>query len=310
MTPVQPTRVVLTGATGFLGGRVMHALVRDGVSVTAVLRANSDASRLQGAGTAVTVVRVGATDQRSLEAAFAAGPVKAIVHLATAYGRREGPLEIIDANLALPARLLEMAVAAGAAYFINADTFYTSRMVLSAGLAEYVRSKEEFRRHAMRVARSRAIRFVNVRIEHMYGPGDDQQKFIPRLLADLLSHRPEIALTEGGQRRDFVYVDDVAEAFAAIVSHGARLPAPIANIEVGSGSTLRLREMVELAHALCESRSELRFGAVPYREEELMESVADLTAIGQLGWSPQVSLRDGLANAIAMLRAIGAGNTA
>jgi nucleoside-diphosphate-sugar epimerase len=297
------TRVVLTGATGFLGRHVVRALLGQGVAVTVVVRECSDVTHLNELGGELSVIRWAVEDARSLEGAFSGGHVDAVLHLATAYGRNgESEAEIVCANEILPMRLLEAATAANATLFLNADTFYSSRTVFEHGLAQHVHSKERLRARVADFAVERAIRVANVRIEHMYGPRDHPRKFITQLLGDLIAHKPLIPLTAGEQRRDFVYVDDVARAFTTLVAHRAQLPASFADFQVGVGSAVRLREMVELAHELCGSRSELRFGAIPYRERELMVSAADTRELQRLGWTAQIPLRDGLARAIAAMR--------
>jgi nucleoside-diphosphate-sugar epimerase len=61
--------------------------------------------------------------------------------------------------------------------------------------------------------------------------------------------------------------------------------------------------MVRLARELTGAATELRFGALPYRSGELMRSVADTRLLRELGWKPEVSLRDGLARTIEAAKA-------
>lgn len=72
------------------------------------------------------------------------------------------------------------------------------------------------------------------------------------------------------------------------------MEAPVADIPVGSGRAVRVRDLVETIHRLSGARTELRFGAVAYRPGEPMHSEADLRALGRLGWSPAVTLEEGI----------------
>jgi nucleoside-diphosphate-sugar epimerase len=68
---------------------------------------------------------------------------------------------------------------------------------------------------------------------------------------------------------------------------------------LGTGQAVRIRDFVKLAHRLSQSRTELKFGALPYREGEIMESAADIGALERLGWRPAFTLEQGLLNTIA-----------
>ena len=55
---------------------------------------------------------------------------------------------------------------------------------------------------------------------------------------------------------------------------------------------------MELVHRLSQSRTELKFGALPYREGEIMESAADITALERFGWHADYTLEQGVSQAI------------
>jgi nucleoside-diphosphate-sugar epimerase len=132
----------------------------------------------------------------------------------------------------------------------------------------------------------------------VYGPGDDQKKFVPTVIRSLLSNQTVLQLTGGEQRRDFVYVDDVVSAFLTLLQHHSALPQPVAQAEVGSGVSESLQEVVRLLARLCRSKTHLDFGALPYRKGELMASQADNSLLAKLGWLPRVGLREGFERTI------------
>jgi nucleoside-diphosphate-sugar epimerase len=72
---------------------------------------------------------------------------------------------------------------------------------------------------------------------------------------------------------------------------------------VGSGKNVTIREFVETIQKLSEnSVTKLKFGALPFRKNEVMESKVDLRALQALGWEPKVSLSEGLARTIQVER--------
>jgi len=296
--------VLLTGGTGFIGAAVLRALQATGVPIVLLKRAHSDPWRIADLLDGQHGVAAYDVDDIQLATVFERHRVDVVIHLATAYGRH-GELfsDVIEANVVFPVKLLQAAIAAGTGAFLNADSFSTKADELPDGLAEYVLTKKHFRQCAGLLVAGRSLRFVNVRIEHAYGPRDGERKFVPTLVRALLANQASFELTVGEQVRDFVYVDDVVAAFATLVwKYGALSDNPI-TLDVGTGSGQSLQSMVRLARELTGAATELRFGALPYRSGELMQSVADTRLLRELGWKPDVSLREGLALTIEAAKA-------
>jgi nucleoside-diphosphate-sugar epimerase len=109
---------------------------------------------------------------------------------------------------------------------------------------------------------------------------------------------PELKLTPGEQKRDFIYIDDVLSAYSTLLDAHGKLNKSFLAFGLGSGQAVRIRDFVELAHCLTESGTELKFGALPYREGEIMESAADIGALECLGWRPAFTLEQGLLKTI------------
>jgi nucleoside-diphosphate-sugar epimerase len=137
-----------------------------------------------------------------------------------------------------------------------------------------------------------------------YGPGEPPGRFIPSAIEGLLKRTP-VACTHGNQVRDFVYVDDVAEAFAALAdgkSSGA--------YNVGSGAGASLREVGTLAAATLGHAELLRFGERPPPAYDPARVVARVGRIGrEHGWAPRVTLADGIQKTIAAARMSAEGKT-
>ena len=63
---------------------------------------------------------------------------------------------------------------------------------------------------------------------------------------------------------------------------------------LGSGKPHTIRHFVESIHSLTGSGTLLKFGAVPYRDNEIMESRSDISFLKKLGWEPRVTLEEGI----------------
>ena len=141
-------------------------------------------------------------------------------------------------------------------------------------------------------------------LEHFFGPGDDATKFVSRMVTDSVAAVPRIALTPGQQKRDFIYIDDVVEAFAALIERSGEMPAGYHSYEVGTGRKTSIRDFMALLVRLAgNAGTHLDYGAIPYRENEVMETNVDLRGLQALGWSPKISLEEGLSRTIAAERA-------
>ena len=284
-------KILMTGATGFLGSNLLHRLVEDGHDVTILIRHTSRLSRISSILDRVTVQQVGINQDL-----FCPNAIETIIHCATNYGRGNVDfVELLESNLLLPLQLLQFGHRAGVRCFINTDT------ILDKGVNEYTLSKSQFRDWFGNYAKKMVC--VNVALEHFYGPLDDPTKFVSFVVNQLLDNVDSISLTPGEQKRDFIYIDDVVEAFLLILKNSATMKTGYLDYEIGTGHTVSIREFVEQIKKLAgNTHTRLDFGALPYRENEAMETAVDVAGIRALGWSPTISLSDGLSKMIAMER--------
>lgn len=287
--------VLLTGATGYLGSRLASRLIADGMLVVVAKRSFSDLRRIKSI---IPLDLMFDIDREPLERAFTQfGKISAVVHCATDYGRKASAVPaIVEANLMLPLQLLHLAVKHDVPLFVNSDTFLDKRV------SEYSLSKKQFldwlRLHSPHlVCRS-------LRLEHFYGPGDDCTKFVAWLVSQFVAGVPEIHLTPGEQKRDFVYIDDVVEAFRVVIRDSMHRPPGFLEFDVGSGRSISIRTLVEELQSLFPGISTTPvFGALPYRHGEIMDSSPDISRLQELGWQPRVSLKDGLASTVKAAKA-------
>ena len=283
--------ILLTGGTGFLGSALLHCFVRDGYSVVLLKRSFSSVQRVEAV---LPTIRSYDIDRVQLAQVFAENRIDMIIHCATNYGRRfVPPSEIIRANLILPLDLLQLADIHHVRTFINTDT------ILDKGVNYYSLSKSQFV-DWLRLF-SKSISCINVALEHFYGPFDDSSKFVSNILIQLLKRVETIDLTLGTQRRDFIYIDDVADAFCRVMEFCGHGDPGFFHFEVGTGQTVTVRKFVELAKELTGNTvTRLNFGALPFRPNEIMKSRVDISALTRLGWTAKTNLRMGLEKTIQM----------
>jgi nucleoside-diphosphate-sugar epimerase len=291
--------VLVTGASGFIGRALIALLVEDGYEVHAV-RHMGKAPEIAG----VTWHRADLLEADSADAVIAVADPRHLVHLA--WFSVPGRLWTSPDNL----RWVEASLRLVRAFAANGGR----RAVLAGSCAEYdLRAGRCSETETPRVpasfygacknalgevltAHSRQLGYSAAwaRIFFAYGPGERPGRLIPSVAEALIAGQP-IDVTDGTQKRDFLYVDDIASALLRLLSADVEGP-----VNVGSGKATAVKTVVS-AVASAIGRPELvRFGARPRADDDPPLVVADATRLRQqLGWSPAVGLEEGVARTVA-----------
>jgi CDP-paratose synthetase len=273
--------ILISGASGYLGSHLVKSLSSEH-QVVALIRSSSSKMRLQN----LPIDIVYLDEEGALEKVFQAHKPEVVINTAALYGRKgETVSELVEANIGFPVKLLALANQYKSKAFINTGTS------LPDNISPYALTKNTFVNLA-KFNTSNAPKFINIALEHFYGPEDDPSKFTSYVINSCLKDE-DLKLTSGEQQRDFIYIDDVVSAYKIIVSNKAKLE-PFETIQVGSGECPTVRSFVETIHACSHSKSKLEFGAIGMRENELMYSCADTFKLRQLGWQPIHSLESGI----------------
>lgn len=284
------TSVIVTGASGFIGSHLIDKLLDSHYSVIAITRKTPELSqRLDNRLVWCEWDRVEDFLANSKEDK----PI-AIIHLATAYGRDGSDyVESEMANVIRPLQLLELAIKYKIQKFINTDSFFSKDEFNYQYMRPYVLTKRTFCRWGRIVSDDNGIKFINMRLEHVYGPRDGGSKFIPYLMKAFSENHEHIELTDCLQKRDFIYIDDVVSAYLTVLASN-ETPS-FAEYQVGLGYSIELRQMVESIRGLYEkSTSKIIYGARKQRQNEIMDSFASNENLIELGWRPKFNLTYGV----------------
>ena len=131
----------------------------------------------------------------------------------------------------------------------------------------------------------------------VFGELEESHRFFPQLM-DKLSRRLSVQMTKGEQVRDYIYVEDLIDAY--IVAAVVPLKNDVEIINIGSGKGISLKEVaLNIAKQLGANENLLQFGAMPYRADEMMYLVANIEkAKNLLGWKPKTPLDKGIEDMI------------
>ena len=288
-------RVLVTGATGLIGSHVV-SLLRDHPEVYAVSRSRkSSADR-------VNWLTCDLAEPGSSEDLIEQVQPSVVLHLAGAV-RGDRSLDAVHptltANLVATVELLEAATRT-----------HVRRIVISGSLLEEphrggVTAVPPSPYGASRWAATSYARMFHslfdapvsiLRPSYAYGPGQDSTKLLPHVISTVLrGESPELA--SGERRIDFVFAEDVAQAYLA----AAGAPAVDGEtIDIGSGVATRVRDFVAAAvDMLGQDCPRPVFGALPERplEQEILVDTAPAARL--LGWTASTSLDEGLRKTVA-----------
>lgn len=107
-----------------------------------------------------------------------------------------------------------------------------------------------------------------VRPGNLFGPGQNKNKFIPYVIDKLRKGEP-LNVSPCEQKRDFIYVDDFAWCIGRLIKNYPSAVGEIVN--VASGESISLRNIIEICKAGMGNVSQINYGALPYRENEMMD---------------------------------------
>lgn len=278
--------ILITGINGFLGSNLAKWL--GGVyKIIGIVNSFDNLNRLSG-----YTIPVFLSDTKSLESVFRENNIDVIIHAATVYGKKNETItQIINSNIMMPIKLMELANTYKLELFINTDSFFNRTGPSYNYLNEYTLSKK----HVLEWLR--IMRFsgslINMKLFHVYGPNDAPNKFIPEMIEKLRNNYDNIELTPGNQIRDFIFIDDVCSAFEFVLKKNDEKTKYL-EIEIGLGIGLSIKEFLIKLKDIIGSNTRLKFGALEYRDNELMHAIADTTFIRGLGWEPKTDIDNGL----------------
>jgi nucleoside-diphosphate-sugar epimerase len=297
-------KVLLTGATGFVGNHAARALIRGGHEVWATVRADSDRARIADIEPELHLIEHDLL--RDGVHILAAIEPELCVH--TAWYTEPGRYLTARVNVDLVAASARLALAladGGCRRFVGVGTCFeydVDRGQLSEETPPrprhlYSASKLSLFLLLEQIEPLTGMETAWARLFYMYGPHEDERRLVASVARALLRGE-RVDVTPGEQIRDFLHIEHVGTALTAIALTTIR-----GAVNVGSGEPVTVREIVETLSRLAGRDDLISLGARPYPDDEPMVVYANTDRLrGNVGWRASYTLAAGLAATVAWWR--------
>jgi UDP-glucose 4-epimerase len=293
---------VLTGATGFIGAAVVKNILENGHVPVVLIRDNSNLKRLEHLEN-IVLIKYDSLEDLDLIKKLQEYSPECFIHLAwkgVSGADRNSAFQITE-NIPFTLQSVFLAKQTGCKHWIGIgsqaeygnpnckinENFPTIPTTL------YGKAKLSACWAATGLCDALEMQSSWIRVFSTYGIGDEPHWFIPYIINELKQGKYP-SLTKCEQLWDYLYVDDAA---AAILSIAYNKVNGIYNL--GTGEAQRLKRIVEIIKEEINPKAVIKYGAIPYRLDQVMHLEADISLIQEkTNWKPMISLKDGLVKTI------------
>lgn len=301
---IKKRNVFVTGAGGFVGANIVRTLLAKNYSVHILNHSPKISWRLQEIKEKISIHQGDLTEKKSLRSILKNLNPDYIIHLA-AYGAYSFQTElekIISVNIEGTKNLLEASKDIPYKCFINTGSSseygFKNKPMRETDFCDpvsfYAATKLGTTALCKVFAQINNKPIVTFRLFSVYGPYEEPARFIPAIMKGLLT-KNTIKLTPGKQRRDFIYINDVSNAYISALSLGKKIQGEIFNI--GTGKEYTNDEVVQTLFKATGQKTKIDKGGYQKRSWDTPHWKADISKTKKLlGWKPTYTIDKGLLN--------------
>ncbi len=290
-------KIIITGATGFIGIHLIKQWLAKDVEVYAVIRPHSKNAGRIPKNDHICIIELRMEEYNKLPELI--GSADYFYHFAWEGARvpYRDDVEMQKNNYECALLAYETAKKLGCKFFLGSGSQaeYGSTIGIvdenypCSPTTEYGKQKLNTCKELLKRAEQDGMKLIWTRIFSIYGPYDFQGTLVMTSINKMLLDEP-IEMTEGTQLWDYLYVSDAAAAMVLL----AETECDNGVYNIASGDYKPLRTFVEEIKRIVNSKSELKFGVVPFGPHGPVNLTPDSSKIKDLGWRPTVDFAEGI----------------
>ncbi len=329
-------KILITGAAGFIGFHVAERLLTQGHAVVGIDNLNDyyEVSLKQARLARIEsrpnfrFLKLDLADRAAMAELFAREKFDRVIHLAAQAGVRysiDNPHAYADANLVGHLNVLEgcrqtgvghlLYASSSSVYGLNRKTPFSTSDSVDHPVSLYAATKKANELMSHSYAHLYGLPTTGLRFFTVYGPWGRPDMALFKFTQSILAGHPIDVYNQGDMRRDFTYIDDIAEAVVRLMAviptqnpdwtvesgSPAESSAPYRVYNIGNSQPVQLTEFIhELERALGVSA---RMNLLPMQPGDVLETSADTSALeAVIGFKPKTPLADGLAHFVRWYR--------
>lgn len=287
-------KVLITGATGFIGSNIVKRFIKNNVEVHIITRVTSYLD-LNGLNQLPIIVHRHDGTTENMIRIFQLAQPEIVFHLAAKFVAEHESKdidELVSSNLLFGVQILEAMAATNIQYLINTGTAWQNFNQESYNPVNlYAATKQAFEDLAAYYVKAGLLKMITLKLLDTYGPNDPRPKLFS-LLKRISGSGERLKMSLGEQCLGFVYIDDVVDAFLSAEKYIKNLP----DFEMPSYTVIperfySLREISAIYEEVSGNVLNIGWGERPYRNREVMKPYLGTRLPN---WSARVELAEGI----------------
>ncbi len=308
MEDLEGLRVLITGASGFVGANFTRFLVSKEVEVHVLVRKTSNLWRIESIKNKLNIHYCDLNEREKLKGLISEIKPEGIMHFAIygGYPFQKETLKIIRTNFLGTVNLLDACMSTGFKWFINTGSSSEYGIKnepmkeddLLEPINDYGVAKAAGTLYCQAVAKRTEAPIYTMRLFSPYGYYEEPTRLIPYTILSCLRNK-NVLLSNPNAVRDFVFIEDVMNAYLKLIFNTNSIKQGDV-FNVGSGKQHKISEVVSLIKKMTNCTSQLNWKKIPERDSDILKVwEANIGKINShLNWNTQYALKEGLEKTI------------
>ncbi|MFW5879599.1 MAG: NAD-dependent epimerase/dehydratase family protein [bacterium] len=289
-------KILITGATGFVGSNLVLELMNKKYDVNIVVRNIAKAKKILKGIKDNSIISL--EDNKWKDKVKNLNPEIAI-HLAshlTSNDDSESIKKLLSANLVFGTHILDALASGDLKYFVNIGTFaeYCNDDGKLSSSYLYSATKTAYRAIIDYYYKKTKFKWINVIPYTIYGGKDSHQKVVDYIISSINSQKA-IKMTKGEQVLDFIHINDVVNFFILLIRNINKINNGYTEYYLGTGTGTSIRKVSEIVEKAFCKKTNITWGALPYRENDIMKAIAPIEKNEKyFEWNCKIDINKGI----------------